>query len=708
MTKKIHLLHGGSKSIIIIIIIIIILICISGFIFLSSNFKPQNNTQTPQNNKSTITTSTPLITKDDSSLTDSEINKLIKDATSLSKPETPNKPTRYTGDKITNQYGLLIDTNGNIIDLCGNKMITTKYGYTSNGKYANASGVILINQNITLTSDGKLIDQYGNFVNDYGLLINASGIPIDLLGNIITTNNITNSHGYNSFGQIVNSAGKIIFVQNLKIDNNGNLIDNNGRLVNDYGILIDGSGNYIDLSGNLLNTNIYGYNFLNKVVSPYGKEIVDARFSKNKLINIKNILIDSSGNFVDLSGNLINIDLSGNLFNANNMYGYNSDGNVIDQNGNIAYNVKIRKGFLTNSYGLIIDMCGNLIDLSGTLLHIYGYGFNKDGKFSNPLGIETILKPNISINDRGYLVNTDNLLVNPDGNYVNISGIPVPTNKYGIDSYGTSYDISGSRKGNEILWTNIGCYQDNAGDRAIPNKRGTNMKLNECKEQALRYDDTIFGLQDGTDIAGTCYTGNLSNTKYAKYGPSSTCNQYGGSYRNNPGNNVYVLNSVINRGTQLNASGIPIKQWKYKGCYKENTDGTRLITVPSTDLVTRNYIDSSGINAYADFTRTQYPSDDYRCQDLAKVYGYDLAAVSAGKCFVGNKSINYTKNGYPIFALVGAISALNSGISALSGLFSLFGATPVPPPPPPQSMCDKEPINSSIIDTPVNNIYVYE
>ncbi len=337
----------------------------------------------------------------------------------------------------------------------------------------------------------------------------------------------------------------------------------------------------------------------------------------NTQINENGLLINPYGKYIDFSGNVLH---------TNNLYGYNVNNKIVNSNGVEVSNIKIDNGYMLNNNNFIINTNGNLIDLSDNVIINNGiYGYNSNGYVMTTTG-SVAPDRNIKIDRNGKLINQYDLLVNINGRLTDISNNLLSGNSIiGYKADGNLYSTVGDR----MDWINFGCFNVNPLIQSIPSFRGSNMSFNQCKQIALNNNDTIIGLQNGSDsnvTSGDCFTGKPTNSFYAKYGKATSCGTFGGTNINN----VYGL---------INTT----KQWTNKGCFNENLNNTRIITVPSGDPVTQNYVSTSGNNAYANLGTNNTVNN---CKYMAQIYGYDLAAVQAGAaCMVGNKSINYSING---------------------------------------------------------------
>ncbi len=74
-----------------------------------------------------------------------------------------------------------------------------------------------------------------------------------------------------------------------------------------------------------------------------------------------------------------------------------------------------------------------------------------------------------------------------------------------------------------------GCFNDTV-NRALPNYRGNVQTIDQCRQYANQYQDTIFGIQNGNE----CFTGsNLQQaTQYGQIFNKESCPQMGGPWIN--------------------------------------------------------------------------------------------------------------------------------------------------------------------------------
>jgi len=142
------------------------------------------------------------------------------------------------------------------------------------------------------------------------------------------------------------------------------------------------------------------------------------------------------------------------------------------------------------------------------------------------------------------------------------------------------------------VYNNIGCYNDNSSNRAVPNYMGIVSSVNDCQEYAISQNSSVFGVQNSKD----CYIGNSINDAL-KYSEATNCSNMGGPLANQ----IYSI------------EGIPQPTYKYLNCYN----------------------DDSKVHAVPDLLGTV--KNIYDCEVLAKNKAYTLYALqNGGQCYGSN------------------------------------------------------------------------
>ncbi|CAH1265253.1 COLEC11 [Branchiostoma lanceolatum] len=201
------------------------------------------------------------------------------------------------------------------------------------------------------------------------------------------------------------------------------------------------------------------------------------------------------------------------------------------------------------------------------------------------------------------------------------------TNLWGDYPCTTQYGVICEKGSESSGYTNLGCWRDNVGNRAIPTLEGTDPRLDgsygarqnpleKCYQVALSRGYAVFAVQNGGWCAGSADGHNT----YNNYGPSTACRADG---EGGPGaNEVYQITGSESSGyTNL-------------GCWTDNVGNRAIPTLEGTDP----RLDGS-------YRARQNPIE--KCYQVALSGGFTVFAVqNGGQCFGSADGHNtYNKHG---------------------------------------------------------------